>query len=175
MSMIGTTLIKDICSGTRKGPSEILRYGYGTGQYPEIRISKMVQNTWWHDIIVCETIWKQSTGFAAAMRPWCLPKTVSSFYLREVIARGWRYTTKSQMFEGWLAAHQGILYNMFSDGLPDQFGGTMGQKVQDGPPEKYAGLTSTIDDGWTIHPRQNTFNLWKKIRQGMMSVHVNKI
>jgi len=133
MSMIGTTLIKDIC--IRKdidSPSQILQ-----------QLDKELQNTLNQnvdaerahdgmDIIVCEIDVKTHyMRFSSAMRPLILYKDKELQYVRGSKASIGGDPKAEKRFENvGFQLHKGDIIYMFSDGYPDQFGGPRGKKFK---------------------------------------------
>lgn len=136
MSMIGTTLIKDIClrSGV-KTPSEILNT-----LDREVRES-LNQNVETNgsndgmDIIVAEVDLKTYRFVvSSAMRPLIIYSKGEQVYVK-----GSRSSIGGQLDEGRIdkdfidqeyQLHKGDIIYMFSDGYPDQFGGPLGRKFK---------------------------------------------
>lgn len=165
MSMIGTTLIKDICfRAATKSPSEIL------GSLDKELRNTLNQNLEAEkandgmDIIVCEIDLKTNyVRYASAMRPMIIYKNGEEFYVkgsRSSVGGHYDRTDKDFQDEGLQLSHGDLIY-MFSDGYPDQFGGPMGKKF------KMVRLKNLLED---IHNKpmeeqyihvKNTFNLWK--------------
>ena len=133
MSMIGTTLIKDIC--LRKdinSPSAVLE-----------NLDKELQGTLNQnldaerahdgmDIIVCEIDVKTYyMRFASAMRPLILYKDKELQYVKGTKASIGGDAKADKRFENvGFQLHQGDIIYMFSDGYPDQFGGPRGKKFK---------------------------------------------
>ncbi len=165
MSMIGTTLIKDICfREDTKSPSEILR-----------SLDRELRNTLNQnleaekandgmDIIVCEIDLKTNyVRYASAMRPMIIYKDGEELYVkgsRSSVGGHYDKTEKDFQDEGLQLSHGDLIY-MFSDGYPDQFGGPIGKKF------KMVRLKNLLED---VHSKpmeeqynhvKNTFNLWK--------------
>ena len=133
MSMIGTTLIKDIC--VRKdveSPSEVLqsldKELHGT-------LNQNIDAERAHDgmdIIVCEIDVKTNyMRFASAMRPLVLYKDKKLQYVRGTKASIGGDSGAEKRFENnGFQLHRGDIIYMFSDGYPDQFGGPRGKKFK---------------------------------------------
>ncbi|MFP4022946.1 MAG: two-component regulator propeller domain-containing protein [Thiohalospira sp.] len=133
MSMIGTTLIKDICLRSDvDSPSEVLK-----------RLDKELQGTLNQnidaerandgmDIIVCEIdVNTHYMRFSSAMRPLILYKNKELQYVRGNKASIGGDPKAEKQFEniGFQLKEGDIVY-MFSDGYPDQFGGPRGKKFK---------------------------------------------
>ncbi|HRW62373.1 MAG TPA: two-component regulator propeller domain-containing protein [Bacteroidales bacterium] len=133
MSMIGTTLIKDICLRTDvNSPSQILE-----------RLDNELQNTLNRnldaerandgmDILVCEIdIKTYYMRFASAMRPLILYKDNDLQYVKGTKASIGGDPKAEKRFEniGFQLGKGDVIY-MFSDGYPDQFGGPRGKKFK---------------------------------------------
>ncbi|MFO7658088.1 MAG: two-component regulator propeller domain-containing protein [Bacteroidales bacterium] len=165
MSMIGTTLIKDICfREATRSPSEILR-----SLDQELR-NTLNQNLEAEkandgmDIIVCEIDLKSFyIRYASAMRPMIVYKNGEEIYVKgSRNSVGGHYDKSEKDFQdaGIQLSHGDLIY-MFSDGYPDQFGGPMGKKF------KMVRLKGLLED---INKKsmeeqynhvKNSFNLWK--------------
>ena len=133
MSMIGTTLIKDIC--LRKdvdSPSEILR-----------KLDRELQSTLNQnidaerandgmDIIVCEIdVNTNYMRFSSAMRPVILYKDKELQYVKGTKASIGGDPKAEKQFENiGFQLNKGDIIYMFSDGYPDQFGGPRGKKFK---------------------------------------------
>ena len=133
MSMIGTTLIKDIC--VRKNvnsPSEVL-------QSLDKELQKILNQNIdaerandGMDIIVCEIdVNTNYMRFASAMRPLILYKDKKLQYVKGTKASigGDPYAGKRFENAGFQLNTGDTIY-MFSDGYPDQFGGPRGKKFK---------------------------------------------
>lgn len=136
MSMIGTTLIKDIClrSGIQK-PSQVL-----TTLDNEVReaLNQNVETTGSNDgmdIIVAEVDMKTyNFRVSSAMRPVIIYSGGEQIYVK-----GSRSSIGGQLDEDRLDKEfidqefqlkKGDIIYMFSDGYPDQFGGPLGRKFK---------------------------------------------
>ena len=136
MSMIGTTLIKDIClrSGISK-PSEVL-----TTLDVEVReaLNQNVETSRSNDgmdIIVAEVDMKtHKFTVSSAMRPVIIYKGDEQIYVK-----GSRSSIGGQLDEDRVEKvfidqefqlNKGDIVYMFSDGYPDQFGGPLGRKFK---------------------------------------------
>ncbi|MBN1414944.1 MAG: SpoIIE family protein phosphatase [Bacteroidales bacterium] len=167
MSMIGTTLIKDICfREVRKGPSEILKVlDMELGNILNQNLEDGTKPPDGMDIIVCEIDLKTKyMRYAAAMRPLIVYKDSEQLYLKGSHSSvGGVYDKEIKLFQDdGLQLSQGDIVYMFSDGYPDQFGGSMGKKY------KMVRLKNMLVDIYQksmdeqyIHVK-NTFNLWKE-------------
>jgi ligand-binding sensor domain-containing protein/serine phosphatase RsbU (regulator of sigma subunit) len=169
MSMIGTTLIKDIC--LRKdinSPSAILQ-----------SLDKELQSTLNQnveaerandgmDIIVCEIdVNTHYMRFASAMRPLILYKDKELQYVKGTKASIGGDPKAEKQFEnvGFQLAKGDIIY-MFSDGYPDQFGGPRGKKFKmDRVKNMLADVCDKPMEIQQEHVNQ-TFNKWRgKLQQ----------
>ncbi|MFO7827882.1 MAG: two-component regulator propeller domain-containing protein [Bacteroidales bacterium] len=133
MSMIGTTLIKDICVRSDvDSPSEVLE-----------RLDKELQGTLNQnveaerandgmDIIVCEIdVNTHYMRFSSAMRPVILYKNKELQYVRGNKASIGGDAKAEKRFESiGFQLNKGDIVYMFSDGYPDQFGGPRGKKFK---------------------------------------------
>jgi ligand-binding sensor domain-containing protein/serine phosphatase RsbU (regulator of sigma subunit) len=167
MSMIGTTLIKDIClSEKNNSPSAVLR------ELDNQLASTLNQNVDeaksndGMDMMICEVdINTKILRYASAMRPMILYKNEEQIYIKGSRSSiGGQYDIKEEkVFEDFeIQMGKGDLIYMFSDGYPDQFGGSMGKKF------KMVRLKNLLKD---IHKKpmeeqyeyvKSTFNLWKE-------------
>jgi len=167
MSMIGSTLIKDICTRDQNNsPSRVL-------QVLDLELrntlnqnledgSKPVDGM---DIIVCEIDLKTHyVRYASAMRPMVIYKNSEEFFVKgSRNSVGGHYDKEDNLFEDeGIQLSKGDIIYMFSDGYSDQFGGPMGKKF------KMVRLKNLLQD---IHQKpmdeqfvhvKNTFNLWKE-------------
>ena len=167
MSMIGTTLIKDICMRNRANdsPSTILQSldrELSLTLNQNIDVEKPSDGM---DIVVCEIDLKTYyLKYASAMRPMILYKDGDQEYIRGSRSSiGGQYTKDEKDFEcGGIQLSKGDLIYMFSDGYPDQFGGPMGKKF------KMVRMKNLLRD---IHQKpmeeqynyvKSSFNLWKE-------------
>ena len=166
MSMIGTTLIKDVCMRSDVNtPSEIL-----------VNLDRELRNTLNQnieaeqsndgmDIIVCEIDTRTHyMRYASAMRPMIVYRAGDQLYIKgSRNSVGGQYDKEDKTFkdEG-IQLDKGDLIYMFSDGYPDQFGGSVGKKF------KMIRLQNLLRD---IHQKpmeeqyeyvKSTFNLWKE-------------
>ncbi len=133
MSMIGTTLIKDIC--LRKdinSPSAVLE---NLDKELQGTLNQNIDAERAHDgmdIIVCEIDVKTYyMRFASAMRPLILYKDKELQYVKGTKASIGGDPKAKKRFENiGFQLHQGDIIYMFSDGYPDQFGGPRGKKFK---------------------------------------------
>lgn len=166
MSMIGTTLIKDICNRSDiNSPSAIL-----AELDTELR-NTLNQNLDAEksndgmDIIVCEIDVKTLyLRYASAMRPMIVFKDGSLIYVKGSRSSvGGQYDKDDKEFrdEG-IQLDKGDLIYMFSDGYPDQFGGPVGKKF------KMVRMKNLLHDIYQKPMEEqyeyvkSTFNLWKE-------------
>ncbi|MBN1951818.1 MAG: SpoIIE family protein phosphatase [Bacteroidales bacterium] len=166
MSMIGTTLIKDICMRQEiNSPCKIL-------EELDIELRNMLnqnvdaeQSNDGMDIIVCELDTRTMyLRYASAMRPMIVYRGGDQIYIKGSRSSvGGQYDKEEKDFrdEG-MQLNKGDLIYMFSDGYPDQFGGAVGKKF------KMVRLKNLLKD---IHQKpmeeqyeyvRSTFNLWKE-------------
>ncbi|HEX2396339.1 MAG TPA: two-component regulator propeller domain-containing protein [Bacteroidales bacterium] len=167
MSMIGSTLIKDICNReSGNSPSKVLQVldcelrntlnqNLDDGTKPGDGM----------DIIVCEIDLKTHyVRYASAMRPMIIYKNGEEIFVKgSRNSVGGHYDKEENLFEDeGLQLGKGDIIYMFSDGYSDQFGGPMGKKF------KMIRLKNLLQD---IHTKpmdeqclhvKNTFNLWKE-------------
>jgi serine phosphatase RsbU (regulator of sigma subunit) len=134
MSIIGTTLLKDIFSRSDvEKPSDILRHLDN-----ELR-STLNQNIDGErpndgmDIIVCEIDTRTyNVKFSSAMRPFIVYQNGEQLYFKGSRSSiGGQIMREEKVFEDVeLQLTKGDLIYMFSDGYPDQFGGPLGKKFK---------------------------------------------
>jgi ligand-binding sensor domain-containing protein/serine phosphatase RsbU (regulator of sigma subunit) len=167
MSMIGTTLIKDICLSQRAtSPSEILKE-------LDVQLSNTLnqnidaaQSNDGMDIMVCEIdINDHQIRYASAMRPMIVCKNGEQLYIKGSRSSiGGQYDSKEgkDFSDETIHLNKGDLVYLFSDGYPDQFGGPLGKKF------KMVRLKNLIKD-ISKKPMEeqyeyvkSTFNLWKE-------------
>lgn len=168
MSMIGTTLIKDICS--RPGvnsPSDILKtldLEIMSALNQNLEAEKSNDGM---DIIVAElNLRTKYLRVASAMRPMIIYIGGEQVYVkgsRNSVGGHYDKEAERKEFqdEGFQLSEGDIIY-MFSDGYPDQFGGPLGKKF------KMVRLKNLLRD---IHDKsmeeqhnyiKSNFNLWKE-------------
>jgi serine phosphatase RsbU (regulator of sigma subunit) len=168
MSMIGTTLIKDICNrpGVRS-PSEILRTLDAEIMLALNQNVEAEKSNDGMDIVVAEFNTRtQYLRISSAMRPLILYIGGEQVYVKgSRNSVGGHYdkdiNDKEFIDEGFQLSSGDIIY-MFSDGYPDQFGGPLGKKF------KMVRLKNLLRD---IHDKpmeeqynfvRSNFNLWKE-------------
>jgi ligand-binding sensor domain-containing protein/serine phosphatase RsbU (regulator of sigma subunit) len=133
MSMIGTTLIKDICLRKEiNSPSEVLD---NLDKELQRTLNQNIDAERAHDgmdIIVCEIDVKTHyMRFSSAMRPLILYKDKELQYVKGTKASIGGDPKADKRFENiGFQLHQGDIIYMFSDGYPDQFGGPRGKKFK---------------------------------------------
>lgn len=164
MSMIGSTLLQDIVSRQRiSKPSEILtlldkQIFSILNQNLELGVSNDGM-----DIVVCEfTMKNRHVRFASAMRPVILVMGGEEYYIKGNRSSVGGQTVMEKYFDDQeYFLNEGDTIYLFSDGLPDQFGGTEGKKM------KVARLKTWITESYsTSLDRQHeifvrNFNEWK--------------
>jgi ligand-binding sensor domain-containing protein/serine phosphatase RsbU (regulator of sigma subunit) len=143
MSMIGSTLLQDIV--TRQHiykPSEILsrldKQIFSTlNQNVELGVSNDGM-----DVVVCEiNVKTRHIKFASAMRPVILVMDKEPYYIKgNRSSVGGESVIEKYFDDQEYYLNKGDTIYMFSDGLPDQFGGTDGKKM------KIARLKKLIED-----------------------------
>jgi ligand-binding sensor domain-containing protein/serine phosphatase RsbU (regulator of sigma subunit) len=143
MSMIGSTLLQDIVSRKRvTKPSEVLtlldRQIFATlNQNIDVGVSNDGM-----DMVVCEfNVKTRHIRFASAMRPVIIVLDGESYYIRgnRCSVGGESVIEKYFDDQEYYLAKEDTIY-MFSDGLPDQFGGPDGKKM------KIARLKKLLED-----------------------------
>jgi len=133
MSMIGTTLIKDICN--REDIDSPARVLHQLDHELQGTLNRNLDAERAHDgmdIIVCELdVNTHYMRFASAMRPIILYKDKKLQYVRgsKCSIGGEAEDTKKFENVGFQLTKGDIVY-MFSDGYPDQFGGPRGKKFK---------------------------------------------
>ncbi|MCX6332823.1 MAG: SpoIIE family protein phosphatase [Bacteroidia bacterium] len=143
MSMIGSTILQDIVTRQRiTKPSEILkildRQIFSTlNQNVELGVSNDGM-----DMVVCEiNITKRHIRFASAMRPVILVLDGEPLYIKgNRCSVGGESVIEKYFDDQEYYLNEGDTLYLFSDGLPDQFGGTDGKKM------KIARLKKLIED-----------------------------
>jgi len=133
MSMIGSTLLQDIV--TRKKitkPSEVLglldKQIFSTlNQNVELGVSNDGM-----DMVVCEfSIRTRHIRFASAMRPVIIVLDGEPFYIKgNRSSVGGESAIEKYFDDQEYYLHEGDTIYLFSDGLPDQFGGMDGKKMK---------------------------------------------
>ncbi len=165
MSMIGTTLIKDICMRSDvNSPSEILFMLDNELKNTLNQNLEAERSNDGMDIIVCEVdLTNRFVRFASAMRPLIIYKDGEEIYLkgsRSSVGGHMQKEDKDFEEQGFQLNKGDIIY-MFSDGYPDQFGGPLGKKF------KMVRLRNMLRD---MHQKpmelqyetvKNTFREWK--------------
>jgi ligand-binding sensor domain-containing protein len=133
MSMIGSTLLQDIVLRQRiSKPSEILamldKQVFATlNQNLEAGISNDGM-----DIVVCEfTLKNRHVRFASAMRPVIIVMGGETYYVKGNRSSVGGQTVLEKYFDDQeYYLNEGDTIYLFSDGLPDQFGGPDGKKLK---------------------------------------------
>lgn len=133
MSMIGSTLLQDIVSRQRiSKPSEILtmldkQIFSILNQNLEVGVSNDGM-----DIVVCEfTLKNRHIRFASAMRPVILVIGGEPYYIKGNRSSVGGQTLLEKYFDDQeYYLNEGDTLYMFSDGMPDQFGGPEGKKMK---------------------------------------------
>ncbi len=164
MSIIGTTLLKDIYTRSDiQKPSNILNK---LDNELKLTLNQNVEGERPNDgmdIIVCEIdINTYYTRFASAMRPFIVYQNGEQLYFKGSRNSIGGQIREDKVFEDVeLQLTKGDLIYMFSDGYPDQFGGPMGKKF------KMVRLRNLLKD---IHQKpmeeqynyiRSNFELWK--------------
>ena len=133
MSMIGTTLLQDIVSRQSVSkPSQILtlldKQIFSTlNQNIELGVSNDGM-----DMVVCEfSLKKRHVRFASAMRPVIIVISGESFYIKgNRSSVGGESVIEKYFDDQEFYLNEGDTIYLFSDGLPDQFGGNDGKKMK---------------------------------------------
>lgn len=147
MSMIGSTLLQDIVLRQRiSRPSEILtmldKQVFSTlNQNLEVGISNDGM-----DIVVCEFSLKNKyIRFASAMRPVIIVMGGETYYIKgNRSSVGGQSVLEKYFDDQEYYLNEGDMIYMFSDGLPDQFGGPDGKKM------KIARLKALLGEIWPL-------------------------
>lgn len=166
MSMIGTTLIKDICMRSKvQSPSDVL-------SMLDQEIASMLnvqdvtgdeKSTDGMDLTVCEIdLNTKYLRFASAMRPIMLYHKKELLYLRgSRNAIGGQLADNKEFENQGYQLEKGDIIYMFTDGYPDQFGGPYGKKY------KIVRLKNLLADICALPVEKqelmiaNEFNNWK--------------
>jgi ligand-binding sensor domain-containing protein/serine phosphatase RsbU (regulator of sigma subunit) len=164
MSMIGSTLLQDIVTRQRiSKPSEILsmldKQIFATlNQNLEVGVSNDGM-----DIVVCEfTLKNRHVRFASAMRPVLLVMGGETYYIKGNRASVGGQTTIEKYFDDQeYYLNEGDSIYMFSDGLPDQFGGPDGKKMKIARLKRYIGEISGLPIDKQEEMLTNYFRKWK--------------
>jgi len=143
MSMIGSTLLQDIVSRQRiSKPSEVLtmldKQIFSTlNRNLELGVSNDGM-----DLVICEiNPGKRHIRFASAMRPVIIVMGGESYYIKgNRSSVGGESVIEKYYDDQEYYLNEGDAIYMFSDGLPDQFGGADGKKM------KIARLKKLIED-----------------------------
>jgi ligand-binding sensor domain-containing protein/serine phosphatase RsbU (regulator of sigma subunit) len=133
MSMIGSTLLQDIVTRKRiSKPSEILslldKQIFSTlNQNVELGVSNDGM-----DMVVCEfSIKTRHIRFASAMRPVIIVIDGESYYIKGNRSSVGGESVMEKFFDDQeYYLNEGDTVYLFSDGLPDQFGGADGKKMK---------------------------------------------
>lgn len=165
MSMIGTTLIKDICGRAIVETPDILLYTLDKEIMAALNQNiEAERSNDGMDIIVAEVDLKTNKlNIASAMRPVIIYQGGEQIYVRGSRSSvGGQYEVDDKMFEPQeFQLQPGDKFYMFSDGYPDQFGGPLGKKF------KMVRLKNMLRD---LHEKtmdeqynyiKNNFELWR--------------
>jgi len=166
MSMIGTTLVKDICNRPDVvTPSDVLQKLDEEMKATLHQNYEDAQSADGMDLIACEIdLQSFMVKIASAMRPVILYKNGEQIYVSgsKNSVGGIEYIHENKKFEDQVfQLSRGDYIYMFSDGYPDQFGGPMGKKF------KMIRLRNLLKDIHELpmeeqyYQIKNTFNLWK--------------
>jgi serine phosphatase RsbU (regulator of sigma subunit) len=166
MSMIGTTLIKDICNRPDVvSPSNILDKLDGEMRDTLNQNIDVEKSSDGMDLIACEIDTDNYTvTIASAMRPVILYQNGEQIYCQgsKSSIGGNEVADETKDFENQVFnLSKGDIIYMFTDGYPDQFGGPMGKKF------KMVRLRNLLKDICQLpmeeqyHHLKNTFNLWR--------------
>ncbi len=168
MSMIGTTLIKDICSRKEvRSPSQLLQTLDNEIRDALNQNKETEKSNDGMDIIVAEIdLDTKILRLASAMRPVILYLNKEQIYVKgsrnSVGGRFEDEDEEKEFTDEVFELSKGDIVYMFSDGYPDQFGGPLGKKF------KMVRLKNLLRD---IHEKpmdeqynyvKNNFMLWKE-------------
>jgi ligand-binding sensor domain-containing protein/serine phosphatase RsbU (regulator of sigma subunit) len=167
MSMIGTTLIKDICvSKNNNSPSAVLKELDTQLANTLNQNADEAKSNDGMDMMICEiNINTKVMRYSSAMRPMIIYRNGDQIYVKGSRSSiGGQYDSKDEKYFEDIEVQmaKGDLIYLFSDGYPDQFGGSMGKKF------KMVRLKNLLKD---IHKKpmeeqyeyiKSTFNLWKE-------------
>lgn len=166
MSMIGTTLIKDICTRPDVvSPLDVLQKLDGEMLRTLNQNFEAERSSDGMDLIVCEiNTQNYIVKIASAMRPVILYSNHEEIYISgsKSSIGGETFMDQEKEFEELsYQLGKGDLIYMFSDGFPDQFGGPMGKKF------KMTRMRNLIKDIYQLPMEEqynyirNSFNIWK--------------
>jgi serine phosphatase RsbU (regulator of sigma subunit) len=166
MSMIGTTIIKEMIARTEvESPAHLLRMLDREIMSSLNQNIEAEQSNDGMDMIVSEiNLNNLHVKISSAMRPMILYRNGEQIYVRgSRNAVGGQYEAEEKEFEtNEFQLSKGDKLYMFSDGYPDQFGGPLGKKF------KMVRLKNMLRD---VHERpmeeqynyiKNNFELWKE-------------
>ena len=164
MSMIGSTLLQDIVSRQRiYKPSEILarldKQVFSTlNQNLEVGVSNDGM-----DIVVCEfTNNNRHIRFASAMRPVIIVMGGDTYYIKGNRASvGGQSVIEKYFDDQEYYLSEGDAIYMFSDGLPDQFGGPDGKKMKIARLKNLISEISALDIKKQEEELTRFYNEWK--------------
>jgi ligand-binding sensor domain-containing protein/serine phosphatase RsbU (regulator of sigma subunit) len=168
MSMIGSTLIKDICSrAENNSPSQVLQVldNELRNTLNQNLLDDGTKPTDGIDVVVCEIDLKTHyVRYSSAMRPIIIYRNGEEVFVKgSRNSIGGQYDRELNVFEDeGLQLGKGDIIYMFSDGYSDQFGGPMGKKF------KLIRLKNLLQE---IHTKpmdeqflhvKNSFHQWKE-------------
>ena len=164
MSMIGATLLQDIVTRQRiSKPSEILsmldkQIFSMLNQNLEVGISNDGM-----DIVVCEfTLSNRHVRFASAMRPVLLVIGGETYYIKgNRSSVGGQSVLEKYFDDQEYYLNEGDMIYMFSDGLPDQFGGADGKKMKITRLKTIIGEISGLAVSQQEEALENFYKEWK--------------
>jgi len=164
MSMIGSTLLQDIVSRQRiSKPSEILtmldKQIFSTlNQNLEVGVSNDGM-----DVVVCEfTLSNRHVRFASAMRPVMIVIGGEIYYIKGNRASvGGQSVIEKYFDDQEYYLNEGDTIYMFSDGLPDQFGGPDGKKMKIARLKRLVGEISKLPMDKQMDAVSDYYREWK--------------
>ncbi|MDX9725712.1 MAG: two-component regulator propeller domain-containing protein [Bacteroidales bacterium] len=165
MSMIGSTLLQDIVSRQKiTRPSEILsildKQIFSTlNQNLELGVSNDGM-----DIVVCEfTRGNRHLRFASAMRPVVIITGGETLYIKGNRSSVGGQSAMEKYFDDQeYFLNEGDLIYLFSDGLPDQFGGPEGKKMKVARLKTFIEETANLQVGEQEKALIKFYEDWKK-------------
>ena len=164
MSMIGTTLLNDIVTRQRiSKPSEILtildKQIFSTlNQNLDVGVSNDGM-----DVVVCEfTLKNRHIRFASAMRPVIIILSGEIYYIKGNRASvGGESMIEKYFDDQEYYLNEGDMIYLFSDGLPDQFGGPDGKKMKIARLKKLVGDVSKLSLNQQEEAVSKYYYTWK--------------
>jgi ligand-binding sensor domain-containing protein/serine phosphatase RsbU (regulator of sigma subunit) len=159
MSLISSTILKDILQNQILSPSQIL---YKLDAELQIAISSLTSDGL--DVSICQFDLKShKLTFSSAMRPLILYRKNGTEYIR-----GSRFSigASHHLIDKHFDEHEfelkeGDCIYLFSDGFPDQFGGTKGKKLKISELRKWLDIVNPLSMNEQNTELQKMFLHWK--------------